>query len=108
ACVRLNLAMVPQPVPPPFQPSEQLPADTQLPELILYSHSSLFYWWPVWSMGFLFAFLTWLQGEKVTIGGQEYLMHPSKNLGVIYTVIFTLVILMTNVTLRGLVSVIAI
>src|SRR5262245_28247586 len=102
------MATVPQTETTPVQPAEQLTADAQLPELLLYSHSSLFYWWPVWSMGFLFALLTWMQGEKVTIGGREYLMHPSKNLGVIYTVILTLVILMTNVTLRGLVSVIAI
>jgi len=44
----------------------------------------------------------------VTIGDREVYMHPSKNLGVVYTVVFTLVILLTNVTLRGLVSVVVI
>ena len=35
-------------------------------------------------------------------------MHRSKNLGVIFTLLFFLVILITNVTLRGLASVVAI
>jgi len=79
-----------------------------VPEVILYSHSSLFYWWPVWALGFAFALLTWFQGEKVVIEGREYLFHPSKNLGVVYTVIFALIIVLTNITLRGLVSVVVI
>ncbi len=86
---------------PPQGGSEQ-------PELRIYSHSTLYYWWPIWAIGFLFALLTELQGETVTIGGHDYLMHPSKNIGVFYTVIFTLVILLTNVSLRGLMSVIVI
>jgi len=80
----------------------------QEPEVRLYSHSSLFYWWPVWLIGYVFALLTYLQGEKVSIGNYEVWMHPSKNLGVLYTVIFTLVVLITNVTLRGLMSVVVI
>lgn len=80
----------------------------QKPELKLYSHSTLFYWWPIWTIGYLFAALTYFQGETVTIGGQQYLMHPSKNLGVLYTVIFATVIVLTNVTLRGLLSVVVI
>jgi len=87
---------------------EALAPGQQLPELKLYSHSSLFYWWPVWTVGYLFALLTYVYGEKISIGGQEYLMHPSKNLGVFYTVIFTTIIVLTNVTLRGLVSVVVI
>jgi len=78
------------------------------PELKIYSHSSLFYWWPVWVLGYVFALLTYLQGVTVTVGGREFLMHESKNLGVIYTVVFMLVILITNVTLRGMMSVVVI
>src|SRR5262245_17529253 len=76
----------------------------QHPEIRLFSHSSLFYWWPIWTLGYLFALLTYVQGEKITIGGQNYLMHPSKNLGVFFTFVFTMVIILTNVTLRGLMS----
>src|SRR5262249_52223823 len=35
-------------------------------------------------------------------------MHPSKNPGVIYTVVFMQVILFTNISLRGVISVVAI
>jgi hypothetical protein len=54
-------------------------------EIRVYSHSSLFYWWPVWFFGFVFALITWIDGgrmaivdhdsllirEKMDIGGQE-------------------------------------
>jgi hypothetical protein len=83
-----------------------VPNAAELPELRLYSHSSLFYWWPVWTVGFLFAVLTAVQGEYLTMpDGRAYLMHPSKNIGVFYTVTLLLVIFMTNVILRGLTSV---
>src|SRR5262245_43267304 len=77
-------------------------------ELIIYSHTPLFYWWPVWVVGYVMAGLTILFGETVTIGGRDYWIHPSKNVGVLYTVIFMLVILFASVTLRGLASVLLI
>ena len=92
---------------PPME-GGSLVQQAQVPEIRLYSHSTLYYWWPVWAIGYVFALLTYIQGDKVTIGGQDFYMHPSKNLGVLYTVIFMLVILITNVSLRGLVSVIVI
>jgi hypothetical protein len=27
----------------------------------------LFYWWPVWAVGFLMAVLTWLDGHRLAI-----------------------------------------
>jgi hypothetical protein len=76
--------------------------------LYIFSHSPFFYWWPVWAMGYLMALLTWLYGTRVTIGEHDYLFHTSKNLGVIFTFVFFLVILLTNLELRGLTSAIAI
>lgn len=72
--------------------------------ITVYSHSPLFYWWPVWAAGYLLAGLTYFQGEYVAFGDSTVLIHPSKNLGVIYTVVFLLVILMTHATVRGLAS----
>src|SRR5262245_30317978 len=94
----------------PHQPAaiEPVPQVQSLPDLKLYGHSPLVYWWPVWLVGYVFALVTYIQGVQVTIGGREFLMHPSKNLGVLYTVIFTLVILFTNVSLRGLMSVLVV
>jgi hypothetical protein len=32
-------------------------------EIIVVSHSNLFYWWPVWAVGFLMALLTWMERD---------------------------------------------
>lgn len=34
-------------------------------EVVIFSHSPLFYWWPVWGVGFLMAALTWWQDQRV-------------------------------------------
>jgi hypothetical protein len=73
-------------------------------EVVIYSHSGIFYWWPVWSVGYLFALLTYLQGQRVHFGDADVLVHPSKNLGVIYTFVFLLVILLTHISVRGMAS----
>lgn len=36
-------------------------------ELIIYGHSMLFYWWPIWFFGFLFALLTWWSDQRMAI-----------------------------------------
>jgi len=83
--------------------------DPDLPQqLFLVSHSNLLYWWPIWVMGYVMAFMTYMGGEKVMVGNSEVWMHPSKNLGVIFTITFFLVILITNVSVRGLSSVVVI
>jgi hypothetical protein len=76
--------------------------------VVVVPHSTLFYWWPVWAVGYILALLTLMQGQTVQFGDTPVLMHPSKNLGVIYTIVFTLVVLMTNVTVRGLASAVVI
>lgn len=77
------------------------PTAAQLKELTIYDHSNLLYWWPVWAIGYLLAIITAIQGYRVEFQDAEVIMHPSKNLGVIYTVVFVLVLLMTNVAVRG-------
>jgi hypothetical protein len=52
------------------------PAATVAPapgEVKLYSHSPIFYWWPVWLVGYLMAFLTYLDGGRLAVvpGGTE-------------------------------------
>ncbi|HTU19007.1 MAG TPA: hypothetical protein VMG10_13180, partial [Gemmataceae bacterium] len=77
--------------------------------LRIYSHSTFFYWWPVWLTGYIMAAITRLDGQHLQLGdtGIWVWMHPSKNLGVLFTLLFFLVILITNVSLRGLASVVA-
>ena len=36
-------------------------------EIRLYSHSPIFYWWPVWLVGFLMALLTYLDGGRMAV-----------------------------------------
>ena len=40
-------------------------ADDRPLQVVVVSHSSLFYWWPVWAVGFLMAALTYLHGHQV-------------------------------------------
>jgi hypothetical protein len=77
-------------------------------QLKVYSHSALFYWWPVWVVGYIMAFVTYMQGEHIEIGGVREWFHPNSNLGVLYFLTLFLVILITNVTVRGPGSVIVI
>lgn len=132
---------------PAPQTAPRTPTDEQ--EIKIVSHSTLFYWWPVWAVGFVLALLTYIDGHRVAIvpeGTQvmeqskvevapgklavrDVLIIPeernapkdratgqpivprlhialSKNYGVLYAVVLLLVIVITNVPLRGLWSVI--
>ena len=43
-------------------------------EIRVYSHSPLFYWWPVWLFGFIFALLTLMDGDRMVIVPGETLL----------------------------------
>jgi hypothetical protein len=117
-------------------------------EIVIISHSTIFYWWPVWVVGFLMAALTYLDGHLMaivprgtvaesarTVAGHDeprdvlvlpagaqlakdpatgnplqpsLRMASSNNLGVIFTITLCLVIVITNIQMRGLWSVIVI
>jgi hypothetical protein len=114
---------VPAPVAPPVQQAPPPPAESQERrneqeihqleqrkqlELRIYSHSNLYYWWPVWVVGFLMALLTWLQGVPVQIADIPEHFHPSGSVGIVFLVTLFLVILMTNISMRGTASVVAV
>src|SRR6516165_5773916 len=43
---------------------------TQTPspkEIVIISHSPIFYWWPVWFVGFLMAILTYFDGHLMAV-----------------------------------------
>lgn len=87
---------------------EDIPSVEELPDIRIYSHSPLFYWWPAWVVGFVFALVTAVGGEKVPIGIHDYWVHPNKAIGVTFTAVLLVVILFTNITLRGLWSVVTV
>ncbi len=97
-----------QPVVPPQPVEYQPPPEPEKPkpvsELKVYSHSSLVYWWPVWAVGYGMAILTYFLGEPFQVGQDRELFHPSSNLGVFFFLTLFLVIIITNVSVRGLVS----
>jgi hypothetical protein len=75
------------------------------PELIIYSHSSIFYWWPVWVAGFVIAILTGVYGTTVDIDGSSFgRIMASSTPGLIFALIILLVILITNIKLSGIYS----
>lgn len=83
-------------------PAAAVPVPPQ--EVVLYGHSPLFYWWPVWAVGYVLAGLTWWHGEPHAVGGGEIRLHPSGVLGVVFFLTLFLVVVITNVSLRGVAS----
>ncbi|HEX4591942.1 MAG TPA: hypothetical protein VH120_18535, partial [Gemmataceae bacterium] len=117
---------------------------TEAREVRIYSHSALFYWWPVWVCGYLVACWTAYDGHRLAImppgttvnktDDTTYVLHTKKpvpaseqleqainnpdgfhqhvaqnsRLGVIFAIVLLLVILITNVPLRGLWSVVVV
>jgi hypothetical protein len=75
-----------------------------LPELIVYSHSWLLYWWPAWVIGYVMALLTWLHPVEAQIDGTRDLFFPGNDLGVIYALVLLLLIVLTNTSMRGYAS----
>jgi hypothetical protein len=75
-----------------------------LREVRVYSHSPIFYWWPVWAIGYLMALLTLIQGQPTEFADTQVLIHPSRTLGVIFTFTLVLVIIMTHFAVRGIAS----
>jgi hypothetical protein len=133
---------------PPTPPSKTAANNR---ELTIVSHSTLFYWWPVWAIGFLLGLLSLFSGQRMIVfpeGGQvvsgaevagpstggerktytdrEVLVLPEKahfpridpgnpnsevqmrhigrgrSYGVLYAIVLLLVVVITNVPLRGM------
>lgn len=84
--------------------SEATVVPAALQEIHVYGHSTLLYWWPAWAFGFVIALLN---------AGQEKFLatapgaQPSSALGLTYLAVLLLLIVFTNVRLRGINSVVA-
>jgi hypothetical protein len=73
-------------------------------QIIIYGHSRMLYWWPVWVVGYVMALLTWLHPVQVQIGSTSNFFSPGNNMGVLYCVLLLLVVLFTSTNLRGMLS----
>ena len=92
------------PAPAEYQTASNEPLPKQVRELRIYAHSTLVYWWPVWVIGFLMAGLSYWSGEQYQVGADQEWFHPSTNLGVIFFLTLMLVIVITNISVKGLAS----
>jgi hypothetical protein len=108
---------VPVPVPvqsPPSQvatrPVDAAPAEVEIhhPQYVVVSHSNLFYWWPVWVVGYLMTIFTWSYGETIVLGDASLRIHASNNMGVLFLLTLFMVIMITNIAVRGLASLVVI
>jgi hypothetical protein len=73
-------------------------------QIIVYGHSSLLYWWPVWLISFILAGVTYAEGDRsggVTVSNANV---P----GIIFVITLLAVALSSTVLLRGMMSVIAV
>lgn len=80
------------------------PHATTLQEINIYSHSTLLYWWPAWALGFVVAILNAGQEKFLATAAGD---QPSSALGLTYVSILLLLVVFTNVRLRGIHSVVA-
>jgi hypothetical protein len=91
---------------PGLRPSD-LPDPGDLPELRIYSRSSIFFWWPVWLTGYILAAITYFSGETLSLSnGTKIFVHPDTGLGITFIVVLSLIMMFTNVRLRGIYSVV--
>lgn len=91
-----------QPQPAVHVPDNE-PASNNV-QLKVISHSHLFYWWPVWVVGYFCALMTYISGAQYQVGDAQEYYHPSSTLGIVFFLTLFLTILITNVTVRGLAS----
>src|SRR5262245_15409022 len=48
-------------------------------EVKVYGHTRLFYWWPIWALSFIFAIITWIDGERMAIVPADSEIVDNKN-----------------------------
>jgi hypothetical protein len=135
------------------QPAPPAPSQTDRQEITIVSHCTLFYWWPVWAVGFLMFLLSYFDGhrlavvpdgteaikdaevtprQKPPVTGRDVLVLPagqhltadpdnpseparpklhiamSRTYGVLWATVLLLVIVITNIPLRGMWSIVVI
>lgn len=80
----------------------------ELPDIVIYSHSALMYWWPVWLYGYICAAITLAFGRPFAAdGGEQVLIYSEPGLGLSFIAVFLLTLVITSARLRGIYSVVA-
>jgi hypothetical protein len=96
-------APAPQPAAKPAEPQAPpittIDAFNQLSEIKVYTHSPILYWWPIWSLGLLFGFVSLFVSREGTEAA-------ARVQGQTFVFVLVFVIFSTTVKLRGANSVI--
>ena len=100
----LSMSTDTQPAPGQLNHNER----AEVLQVIVYGHSALFYWWPLWVAGYIVALLTWLHPGQAVIANKQETFHASRNVGVIYTLLLLLLIVITSTNVRGMKGVVII
>jgi hypothetical protein len=116
---------------PAAAPQRTAPPPTEFVEIKIVSHSTLLYWWPVWAVGLVLGFWSILDGHLMAIVPKATQLEPgksvqehdvlvlpkekhlaseaphlhisaNKSLGVFFVTLLLIIIVITNVPLRGL------
>jgi hypothetical protein len=112
------------PTPPATETDQAVRVITEqhLPDIKIYSHSPILYWWPVWALGFVLALVTAfdgghmaylppgtqaVDGKLVAPAGGDALKpqeHMARNpyLGTVFFLTILVVFVCSNVQMRGL------
>lgn len=90
----------------PSEAPAPIPGEGGDDELIrFYSHSQIFYYWPLWLTSLIFAGITYFTGKEYVLQqGKKAItvkMVTSPGLGLAYLIILMCVILFTSVNIRG-------
>lgn len=100
-----STAPLPTAPPAPVSIYNVLPAPKrESDQIVIYGHSSLLYWWPVWLISFILAAVTYAEGDRsggITVSNVN---AP----GVIFVITLLAVAISSTVLLRGMMSVIAV
>jgi hypothetical protein len=86
--------------PKPAHSDRKEPAEVV--QVIVYGHSALFYWWPLWVAGYVMALLTWWNHDNVVLASKTEWFHPSRNLGVVFTLLLLLITVVTGTKIKGM------
>ncbi|QVL34084.1 hypothetical protein KIH39_09305 [Telmatocola sphagniphila] len=71
-------------------------------QVIVVGHSAIFYWWPLWVAGYIMSLLTWSNHDQVQIGSKMEWFYRGRDLGVIYTSLLLLLILISSTKIKGM------
>lgn len=71
-------------------------------QVFVYGHSALFYWWPLWVVGYIMALVTWLHHDRAIIGTEPEWFYPNRDLSVIFTLLLVLLTVVTSTKIKGM------